>query len=112
MKTNATGAIVTLCAGLIGSWNVWCQASRPNASETNDPASPTTRFSERNPRYRVQPNDTIEVHFSLTPEFNFNATLQPDGYISSQITGDIHVDGMTTSEISKAVAEKASARLK
>ena len=69
-------------------------------------------FAERDPRYRVQPNDVIDVQFRLTPEFNFSATIQPDGYISSEITGDVHVGGMTIAEISKAVAEKAGVRLK
>jgi polysaccharide export outer membrane protein len=69
-------------------------------------------FANRDPRYTIQPNDVIDVQFRLTPEFNFNATIQPDGYISSQITGDVQVAGLNLSEASAAIAKSASARLK
>jgi polysaccharide biosynthesis/export protein len=69
-------------------------------------------FASRDQRYQVQPNDVIEVVFRYTPEFNFTATIQPDGYISSEITGDLHVAGMTLTEVKSAIAKKASVRLK
>jgi polysaccharide export outer membrane protein len=69
-------------------------------------------FASRDPRYRLQPNDVIDVQFRYTPEFNAPATIQPDGYISTQITGDVHVSGLTLAEASAAISKQASARLK
>jgi polysaccharide export outer membrane protein len=69
-------------------------------------------FASREPRYKLQPNDVIEIQFRYTPEFNFGATVQPDGFVSSQITGDIRVGGLTLGEAKEAIAKKASTRLK
>lgn len=85
-------------------------AQAPPPDQSASPAQ--DGFASRNPRYRLQPNDVVEIHFRLTPEFNFAATVQPDGYISSEITGDVHVAGLTLEEVKTAVAQKASGRLK
>jgi polysaccharide export outer membrane protein len=71
-----------------------------------------TGFASRDPRYKVQPNDVIEVQFRYTPEFNFAGTVQPDGFVTSQITGDLKVAGLTVSGITDLVRQKATARLK
>ena len=110
-------AVLAVCTGLLVPTDAWPQtpagvAASAVAADAGRSSSGNTGFPERNPRYRVQPNDVIEVQFRLTPEFNFTATIQPDGYISSQITGDVNVGGMTISQISQAVAQKATARLK
>src|SRR5690349_11287417 len=102
MRTNAAAAAVFICAGFY----------MPVQAQNSASASTPTGFAERNPRYKVQPNDTVEIQFRFTPEFNFTAIVQPDGFISSQITGDVRVGGHTTIEISQIVAEKAGARLK
>jgi polysaccharide export outer membrane protein len=73
---------------------------------------PPSGFTSRDQRYRIQANDVIEVQYRYTPEFNFTATVQPDGFISGQVTGDVSVAGLTIAEASKAIAEKAAARLK
>jgi polysaccharide export outer membrane protein len=78
----------------------------------DDQQKPPTGFATRDQRYRIQPNDTIEVQFRYTPEFNFSAMVQPDGYISCQAAGDVAVGGLTIAEASSAIAAKASARLK
>jgi polysaccharide export outer membrane protein len=73
---------------------------------------PPSGFTSRDQRYRIQPNDVIEVQFRYTPEFNFTATVQPDGYVSGQACGDVPVSGLTIAEASAAIAAKANARLK
>jgi polysaccharide export outer membrane protein len=73
---------------------------------------PPAGFTNRDQRYRIQPNDVIEVQFRYTPEFNFTATVQPDGYVAGQVSGEVQVGGLTSSEASKAIAAKAGARLK
>src|SRR5258706_3981319 len=73
---------------------------------------PPSGFTARDQRYRIQPNDVIEVQFRYTPEFNFTTTVQPDGYVSGQAAGDVSVAGLTIAEASKAIAAKPAVRLK
>ena len=68
-------------------------------------------FSERDQRYRIQPNDVVEIQFRYTPELNFTATVQPDGYVSGQATGDVSIGGLTVAEASAAIRTKAAVRL-
>jgi polysaccharide export outer membrane protein len=75
-------------------------------------APPEKGFATRDPRYRIQTNDVVEVQFRYTPEFNFSATVAPDGYISSQVTGDVHVAGLTLTEAGAAIQKPAASRLK
>lgn len=76
-------------------------ADKPSASEGS-----STRFAERNPRYRLQLSDEVEIGFRFTPEFNQKVTVQPDGFISLQDVGDVKVAGLTIAELRRAVAEK------
>ena len=71
-----------------------------------------TGFAERDPRYRIQPSDVVEVQFRYTPEFNFTTTVQSDGFISSQIAGSVRIGGLTVDEACAALAKPASVRLK
>lgn len=58
---------------------------------------------ERNPRYKVQRSDVLNLTFPLTPEFNEKAMVQPDGYISLQGTESICVLGLTVPEVTRAI---------
>jgi polysaccharide export outer membrane protein len=69
-------------------------------------------FTPREQRYRVQPNDVVEVHFRYTPEYNVTATIQPDGFISIEVVGDVKLGGLTLEEASAAIAKQAGARLR
>jgi polysaccharide export outer membrane protein len=62
-------------------------------------------------RYQLQPGDVIEVQFRYSPEFNQTVTVQPDGYIALEITGDLKVAGMTVEQTRQAILKKASVRL-
>jgi polysaccharide export outer membrane protein len=62
-------------------------------------------------RYRLQPGDVIEIQFRYTPEFNQTITVQPDGYISLEISGDLKVAGFTIEETRQAILRQASKRL-
>ncbi len=69
-------------------------------------------FATRDQRYKIQPNDVVEIQFRYTPEFNVSATVQPDGFVTTQISGDVKISGMTLTEAGAAVAKQASVRLK
>jgi len=62
-------------------------------------------------RYRLQPGDVLEVSFRYSPEFNQTVTVQPDGYVSLEVSGDLKVAGMTVEEARRMILKKASERL-
>jgi polysaccharide export outer membrane protein len=69
-------------------------------------------FSERDPRYRIQPTDVLEIHYRYTPEFDQTVTVQPDGFVTLQIVGDLKLQGLTLDQVKAALIERASLRLK
>jgi polysaccharide export outer membrane protein len=75
-------------------------------------AQPAPQFADRNARYRLQPTDVIEVHYRYTPEFNQIITIQPDGYVATQIAGDLKLQGLTLEEAKSLLLERSKARLK
>ena len=68
-------------------------------------------FSERDPRYRLQAEDKIEVQYRYTPEYNAQAAVQPDGYVSLPLIGEVKLTGLTLEEAAGAVRLKAGQRL-
>ena len=62
-------------------------------------------------RYRLQPGDVLEVQFRYSPEFNQTVTVQPDGYITMEIGGDLKVAGFTVEQTKVAILRQASTRL-
>jgi polysaccharide export outer membrane protein len=62
-------------------------------------------------RYRLQPGDVLEVQYRYSPEFNQTVTVQPDGYVSLEIGGDLKVAGFTIEETRRAILRQASKRL-
>jgi polysaccharide export outer membrane protein len=63
-------------------------------------------------RYTLVPGDVIEISYRYTPEFNQTVTIQPDGYVSLQIVGDVKLGGSNLEAARKTITEKASVRLK
>ena len=61
--------------------------------------------AERNPRYRICRDDVLSLSFPLSPELNQKVIVQPDGFISLQNAGDIHVEGLTIPGVVEAVKE-------
>jgi polysaccharide biosynthesis/export protein len=59
--------------------------------------------AERNPRYRLNRSDVLSLSFALSPEFNQNVTVQPDGFITLQGVGSLNVLGLTLPEAVVAI---------
>lgn len=81
------------------------------ADSTDNPAdNPTVTplLERRNPRYRIEIGDVVGLDFPFTPEYDENVTVQPDGYISLITLGDMHVEGMTLPEMTKALRQSYS----
>ena len=57
----------------------------------------------RGARYRLFPSDEITIEFPLTPEFNQDVTIEPDGYGSLRGAGDVLLAGLTTDEAIGAI---------
>ncbi len=68
-------------------------------------------FTDRNARYRLQPEDKIEVQYRYTPEYNATVSIQPDGFVSLPLTGDVKVAGLTLEAASATISQKAGERL-
>jgi polysaccharide export outer membrane protein len=62
-----------------------------------------TEPAERNPRYRICRDDVLLLSFPLSPELNQKVIVQPDGFISLQNGGNIHVEGLTVPGVVEAV---------
>src|SRR6185436_3071196 len=78
------------------------------AAQVQRPPKLTTVTEER---YRLQPGDVLEVQFRYSPEFNQTVTVQPDGYITMEIGGDLKVAGCTVAQTREAILRQASTRL-
>jgi polysaccharide export outer membrane protein len=71
----------------------------------------TAAFAERDPHYRLQPEDKIEVQYRYTSEYNTLASVQPDGYASMPLIGQVKVGGLTLEEAAAAIRQKANEKL-
>lgn len=78
--------------------------SEPGATEGIPPAT-------RDPRYRICRDDVLSVSFPLSPELNQKVTVQPDGFISLEGAGSIHVEGLTVPGVVEAIKEAYSGTL-
>lgn len=79
---------------------------------TSSVLAQTASFSEHDPRYRLQPTDILEIHYRYTPEFDQTVTVQPDGFVTLQIVGDLKLQALTLEQAKAAILEKASLRLR
>ncbi len=91
--------LVVICV-IAGASTVFAQQQRPPRLST---------VTEE--RYRLQPGDVLEVQFRYSPEFNQTLTVQPDGYVSMDIGGELKVAGLTVEQTRMAILKKASERL-
>jgi len=87
-----------------------CLLTVPLVAHAQDQRAPRlTTVTEQ--RYRLQPGDVLEIQYRYSPEFNQSVTVQPDGYITLEVGGDLKVAGMTVDQMRQAILKKASTRL-
>lgn len=77
-----------------------------DAGTQSSPDVPTLK--QRDPRYRLMKNDVLIIEFPFTPEYNETVTVQPDGFINLRQLPDLHVEGMTTPELTDALKKDYS----
>jgi polysaccharide export outer membrane protein len=73
-----------------------------SAAKTSTKAT-TPSLTQRYQRYVIQREDVLLLSFPLTPELNQTVTVQPDGYITLQNVGSLHVQGLTVPELVDAI---------
>jgi polysaccharide export outer membrane protein len=78
------------------------EQARPPETDAADPAGWEFWSSGR---YRLTPSDVIELAFPRVPEFDQILTVQPDGYVSLKVVGDVRVQGRTLPEFRLQVLE-------
>lgn len=62
-------------------------------------------------RYTLNPGDVLEIQYRYSPEFNQTVTVQPDGYISLQIGGDVKVGGKDLEQVRNLILAQVRTRL-
>jgi polysaccharide export outer membrane protein len=83
-------------------------AQVPNQSTSRPPALGAFGRVER---YALNPGDVLDVQYRYTPEFNQTVTVQPDGFISLEIGGDVKVGGRNLEQVRALILAKARTRL-
>ena len=63
-------------------------------------------------RYLIQPSDTLAISYRYSPEYDFTGPVQPDGFISPPLLGEVMVAGLTLEQVRERVLEKARVRLR
>jgi polysaccharide export outer membrane protein len=62
-------------------------------------------------RYTLHSGDVIELAYRITPDLNQTVIVQPDGFISIKIGGEVHVGGLTLDQAHKAIVTSVSSDL-
>ena len=92
------GALALVC---VGAGLGVAQQQQPNPGQ----------LVSRDARYLLRPGDVITVDYRYTPEYNTTASVEPDGFVSLPMLGNVKVSGMTLSQAHDALQSKAGERL-
>jgi polysaccharide export outer membrane protein len=103
MQVQALAMLLVTCVFCVGQAQQ-ALSSPPAAADDAKSTGSNVAFSNRTPRYRLQPGDTFDVNFDLSPEFNQTAVaVQPDGFATLRSIGDIKVAGQTVPELTQTL---------
>ena len=88
------------CAGQIAPASTLAAGQPASASSSgNEP-----QFQTRDARYKIQPGDSFDITFDLSPEFNqTGVSVQPDGFVSLHGVGDIKVQGQSVPQLTETL---------
>ncbi len=115
MKRKLLVIALLCCAQLLFG----CSAKDPEATDIKGvsmaPVSPACQFTSVDDQfrsYRIQPGDQLDISFYMSPEFDQDLTVRPDGDISMPVVGNIHVQGLTPVGLEKNLNQLYSQELK
>ena len=81
--------------------------STSSSGATNQP-----QFQDRNARYKIEPGDSFDITFDLSPEFNqTGVAVQPDGFVTLHGVGDMKVQGQTVPQLTATLRKAYSSIL-
>jgi polysaccharide export outer membrane protein len=63
-------------------------------------------------RYTIQAGDKFDIAYRYTPELNQTVTVQPDGFINLDTTGEIKVSGLTLEQATDLITQQSSKSLR
>src|SRR6266576_3462273 len=93
-------ALLAACTGLVRYAQTPTPTQRPRL----------TAFGAED-RYLLHPGDVLDIEYRYTPEFNQTVSVQPDGYISLQMGGDLKVAGRNLDQVGNLILTRVRARL-
>jgi protein involved in polysaccharide export with SLBB domain len=114
---NIRVAIALAAALALGALSASAQQVTPPTSNESIAAQATSTgevnsehpvLQQRNPRYKIQPQDALTISFPISPEFDQKVVVQPDGFINLQGVGGLHVEGMSVPELVEAIKSSYS----
>jgi polysaccharide export outer membrane protein len=115
MKTMRTHWILTGLVAFSVTASAGSGAAQNNTrtGETGVPAASSSsnlaagpQFQSRLRRYKIEPGDSFDITFELSPEFNqTGVSVQPDGFVALHGVGDVHVQGQTVPELTDTVRQ-------
>jgi polysaccharide biosynthesis/export protein len=62
--------------------------------------------------YAIEPGDTLAINYTYHPEMIQQEVVRPDGKITATLVGEVHVAGMTTTQLQRALEQATSDRLR
>jgi polysaccharide biosynthesis/export protein len=70
------------------------------AAQNSEADASHPKLRQRNPRYRIEADDILDLSFRYTPEFDQEVTVQPDGYVQLKgLPTDVHIQGLTIPDV-------------
>ena len=114
--------LMVLVIFLVGTTTAICVAQiTPAAEHVAAPTSPAASSSfpsmstpgpqlqARDDRYQIEPGDSFDITFDLTPEFNQpGIAVQPDGFVTLHGIGDVKVQGQTVPQLTETLRQAYS----
>ena len=61
--------------------------------------------------YKLRPGDEFLLAYRITPEFNQDVTLGPDGHANLYIAGDVQLSGLTLQQAHDLILQKEAGKL-
>jgi polysaccharide export outer membrane protein len=68
-------------------------------------------FASREQRYHIRPGDVVVVSYRYSPEYNATVSVQPDGFVTLPLLGDLKIGDLSLSEAHAHLLAKAGERL-
>ncbi|SPF43893.1 putative Polysaccharide export protein [Candidatus Sulfotelmatobacter kueseliae] len=104
MRTITT---IAVWAGLLLAVAATAGAQAQPAAAQVGSAQANVPQLEARPRYKIEPGDSFDIAFELSPEFNQAAiSVQPDGFVTLKGVGDLMVQGKTVPELTETLRQE------